>query len=113
MQLASDGQPIFLHALNVQMLVKEFGSLDKCPETIHAEIVEKESAVMTEEMRDRLRYLKHLPVASSFEVAELNIANLVSKSTFQCFKDQIDTRTRRRNKKLRDEKRRERKIQHE
>jgi len=110
---SSDGQPIFLHALNVQMLVKEFGSLDKCPETIHAEIVEKESAVMTEEMRDRLRYLKHLPVASSFEVAELNIANLVSKSTFQCFKDQIDTRKRRRNKKLRDEKRRERKIQHE
>lgn len=109
----SDGQPIFLHALNVQMLVKQFGSLENCPETIQAEILEKESTVMTEELRDRLRYMRHLPVASSFEVAELDITQLVSKNTLQCFKDQIDVRRRRRTRKLRDEKRRERKIQHE
>jgi len=110
---SSDGQPIFLHALNVQMLVKEFGCLENCPHTIQAEILEKESTVMTEDMRDRLRYLRHLPVASSFDVAELDIAALVSKPTLQCFKDQIDVRRRRRTRKLRDEKRRERKIQHE
>lgn len=109
----SDGQPIFLHALNVQMLVKQFGSLENCPETIQAEILEKESTVMTEELRDRLRYMRHLPVASSFEVAELDITDLVSKNTIQCFKDQIDVRSRRRTRKLRDEKRREKKIQHE
>lgn len=110
---ASDGQPIFLHALNVQMLVKQFGSLENCPETIEAEILEKESTVMTEELRDRLRYMRHLPVASSFEVAELDITPLVSKTTLQCFKDQVDVRRRRRTRKLRDEKRREKKIQHE
>jgi len=110
---ASDGQPIFLHALNVQMLVKQFGSLENCPETIEAEILEKESTVMTEELRDRLRYMRHLPVASSFEVAELDITALVSKTTLQCFKDQVDVRRRRRTRKLRDEKRREKKIQYE
>jgi len=110
---SSDGQPIFLHALNVQMLVKEFGCLENCPHTIQAEILEKESTVMTEELRDRLRYLRHLPVASSFDVAELDITALVSKSTLQCFKDQVDVRRRRRTRKLKDERRREKKIQHE
>ena len=31
---SSDGQPIFLHALNVQMLVAEYGSLQNCPTVI-------------------------------------------------------------------------------
>lgn len=110
---SSDGQPIFLHALNVQMLVRQFGSLENCPETIEAEILEKETTTMTEDLRDRLRYLRHLPVASTFDVAELNIVELVSKPTLQHFKDQIDVRQRRRARKLRDERRRERKIQHE
>ena len=65
---ASDGQAIFLHALNVQMLVTEFGSLENCPNTIKAEILEKDSSSMTTELRDRLRYLRHLPVCTAFEV---------------------------------------------
>ena len=69
------------------MLVKEFGSLENCPETINAEILEKESTVMNEELRDRLRYLRHLPIASTFEVTELDISKLVSKQTVQCFKE--------------------------
>merc|ERR1712013_706936 len=67
----------------------------------------------TEELRDRLRYLRHLPVASSFDVAELDITALVSKSTLQCFKDRVDVSRRRRTRKLKDERRREKKIQHE
>ena len=110
---SSDGQPIYLHALNVQMLVKEFGALEKCPPVIQAEILEKEGAVMSETLRDRLRYLKHLPVSTNFEVAELDLSYLVSKETMNVFKDQVDTRKRKRNKKLRDEKRREKKIEHE
>ena len=110
---SSDGQPIYLHALNVQMLVKEFGALENCPPVIEAEILEKEGAVMSAQMRDRLRYLKHLPVSTNFEVAELDLSNLVSKETLIVFKDQVDARKRKRNRKLRDEKRREKKIEHE
>ena len=35
---SSDGQPIFLHALNVQMLVKQYGALEKCPPVIQAQV---------------------------------------------------------------------------
>ena len=52
---SSDGQPIFLHALNVQMLVHQHGSLQNCPKKIRGRILEKEGAIMGEELRNKLR----------------------------------------------------------
>ena len=68
---------------------------------------------MSEQLRDRLRYLKHLPVSTNFEVAELDMSKLLSKETMTVFRDQVENRRRKRNRKARDEKRREKKIQHE
>merc|ERR1719367_1827676 len=107
---ASDGQPIFLHALNVQMLVTEFGSLENCPKTIKAKILEKDSSSMTTDLRDRLRYLRHLPVCTAFEVAELDISNFVSRETLGQYATQLEERHRKRGKRAREEKRREKKI---
>jgi len=108
---ASDGQPIFLHALNVQMLVTEFGSLELCPLTIKAKILEKDATSMTVDLRDRLRYLRHLPVTSAFEVAELELDCVVSSETLRVYKEQLEERRRRRNRKQREERRREKRIQ--
>lgn len=110
---SSDGQPLFLHALNVQMLVKQYGALEKCPTVIKAKILEKEGSVMTEELRDRLRYLRHLPVPTNFEVAELEMNQILSEETMKLFKDQVEKRKRNRDRKLKDEKRREKKIKYE
>lgn len=46
--VAEDGQHIYLHNINVRMLVKEYGSLDNAPPIIKAKIVEIESVSMTE-----------------------------------------------------------------
>jgi len=108
---ASDGQAVFLHALNVQMLVTEFGGLEHCPTTITASILEKDSSSMTAELRDRLRYLRHLPVAAAFEVAELDISSLVSASTLAIHQAQLEERRRRRGRKMREERRREKRIE--
>ena len=51
----SDGQPIFLHALNVQMLMAEYGSFENCPKKIRGRILERDSASMTLELRNKLR----------------------------------------------------------
>ena len=110
---SSDGQAIFLHALNVQMLVRQFGSLELCPATIRGRVLEKDATAMTEEMRDRLRYLRHLPLTCCFEVCELDLSDtgLVSDATAAEFAEQLDTRRRRRLRRAREERRRERKIQ--
>merc|ERR1719244_2459203 len=109
----TSGQLIFLHALNIQMLVHEFGSLEMCPLTIRARIVEKDSSTMTEELRERLRYLRHLPVSSSFEVAELDLSAVIGQKTMLAFKDQIETRKRKRQRKQKAEKVREKRIRRE
>lgn len=111
---SSDGQPIFLHALNVQMLVEEYGCLENCPLVIRASILEKDSSTMTEDLRDRLRYLRHLPLASSFEVAELELGEpVLSKATAAKFREQLESRRRKRARKQREERRREKRIQAE
>ena len=38
---ASNGAHIYLHALNVQMLVHEYGALENCPHILKAKVVEK------------------------------------------------------------------------
>ena len=45
---ASDGQQIYLHSLNARILVHQYGSLQNCPETITARIVEIEGISMNE-----------------------------------------------------------------
>jgi hypothetical protein len=47
------GQPIFLHAVNVQMMVRQFGAFENCPKVIRGKIVEKDSASMTSGKGDR------------------------------------------------------------
>uniref|UniRef100_A0A646QJC5 E3 ubiquitin-protein ligase RNF10 n=1 Tax=Hemiscolopendra marginata TaxID=943146 RepID=A0A646QJC5_9MYRI len=111
---AADGQHAYMHALNIRMLVKEYGSLDKCPDTVTGKIIEKEGISMTEQLRKRLRYLRHLPLTCEFEVIELNLMPpIVSQKTIRSFEEEIEKRRRRRNKRARDEKRRERYIQEE
>jgi hypothetical protein len=41
------GQPIFLHAVNVQMMVRQFGAFENCPKVIRGKILEKDNASMT------------------------------------------------------------------
>merc|ERR1739848_672670 len=108
---SSDGQPIYLHALNVQMLVHEYGSLENCPPRLTGKVLEKDNTSMTEELRNRLRYLRHLPLTSIFEVCEIQMKPpLISKETFNEFSDQLETRRRKRNRRAREERRREKLI---
>lgn len=85
--IASDGQHIYLHAVNVRMLEHTYGSLEKSPRTLVGKIVEKEGGSMTEELRKRLRYLQHLPVTCQFEVAEIQLKPpTITRETLDHFK---------------------------
>lgn len=82
-----DGQPLYLHSINIRMLQMMFGSLDRAPHVIGGKIVQKEICSMTDELRKRLKYLQHLPVTSQFEVAELSFGSeLVSEEVTDAFK---------------------------
>jgi hypothetical protein len=109
---SADGQSIFLHALNVQMLVEEYGALENCPKVIKGKILEKDHTSMTEELRNKLRYLRHMPLSCNFEVCEIELKHpLVSPETIGKFKEQLDNRRKKRVKRAKEEKRRDKRIQ--
>jgi len=108
---SSDGQPIFLHAINVQMLVRQYGAFENCPKVIRGKILEKDATSMTSDLRNKLRYLKHLPLTSTFEVCELDVNTpKFSAEVVDEFKAQLDTRRKRRQRRAREEKRRDKAI---
>lgn len=111
---AFDGQHIYMHALNIHVLTKQYGSLDRCPDTITAKIVEKEGISMSEDIRKRLRYLGHLPLTCEFEVAEVDLKPpIVTSETLRFFREEIEKRRRCRTKRARDELKRERFLREE
>uniref|UniRef100_A0A8C5LZY4 Ring finger protein 10 n=1 Tax=Leptobrachium leishanense TaxID=445787 RepID=A0A8C5LZY4_9ANUR len=109
---AEDGQHLFLHPVNVRSLVHEYGSLDHCPEKITAAVVEIDGFTMTEEVRRRHRYLCHLPLTCEFSICEMALLPpTVSPETLMFFADEVEKRKRLRQRKARDERRREKRIE--
>ncbi|MEE6518192.1 hypothetical protein FKM82_029031 [Ascaphus truei] len=111
---AEDGQHVFLHPVNVRCLVQEYGSLERCPESITAAVVELDGFTMTEEVRRRHRYLCHLPLTCEFSICELALGPpVVSMETLALFAGDVEKRKSLRQRKARDERRRERRIEME
>ncbi|XP_012274965.1 RING finger protein 10 [Orussus abietinus] len=109
-----DGQHIYLHAMNIRMLEVQYGSLENCPRTITGKLLEKEVGSFSEDLRRRLRYLRHLPVTCQFEIAEIEITPpTISEEVLDYFRDQLETRQRRRQRREREERKREKKIREE
>uniref|UniRef100_A0A3P9HYG1 E3 ubiquitin-protein ligase RNF10 n=1 Tax=Oryzias latipes TaxID=8090 RepID=A0A3P9HYG1_ORYLA len=109
---AEDCQQMFLHPLNVRCLLREYGSLEACPDSITATVVEIVGHTVTEDIRRRHRYLAHLPLTCEFSICELVLEPpVVSKETLDTFADDLEKRRRMRQKKVRDEKRREKRIE--
>jgi hypothetical protein len=46
--VAADGQHIYMHAINIRCMVKQFGSLRNCPDIVTATLVEMEPVSMDE-----------------------------------------------------------------
>ncbi|NXS70255.1 RNF10 protein, partial [Pandion haliaetus] len=83
---AEDGQCMYLHPVNVRCLVREYGSLEKSPEKITAAVVELTGYSMTEDIRQRHRYLCHLPLTCEFSICELALKPpIISKETLELF----------------------------
>ncbi|XP_054466997.1 RING finger protein 10 [Anoplopoma fimbria] len=109
---ADDCQQMFLHPVNVRCLLREYGSLEASPDSITATVVEIVGQSINEDIRRRHRYLAHLPLTCEFSICELALQPpILSKETLDTFADDLDKRKRLRQKKARDEKRREKRIE--
>ncbi|XP_066500059.1 RING finger protein 10 isoform X2 [Hoplias malabaricus] len=111
---AEDGQQMFLNSVNVRCLLREYGSLENSPQSITGAVVEIEGLSVNEDVRRRHRYLSHLPLTCEYSICELNLQPpVLSKETLDSFSDELEKRKRLRQKKVRDERRREKRIEME
>ena len=53
------------------MLVRHYGSLEMSPEAIQGRIVEIDSLSMSEDLRNRMRYLGHVPLSKHVQIVEI------------------------------------------
>ena len=106
---ANDGGNLFLCSMNLSMLVTEFGSVEKCPLTITGKILEKEYFVMNDTQRQRVKYLRHLPLFCPFETVEVDLRPpLVSEKTLESYRESLLKRQRHRRARAAEERKIER-----
>lgn len=109
----SDGQHIYLNPFSTKVLCHEFQSLENCPSEIKAKILQMNWISMNESWRKRFRYLGHLPLHCEFRLIEIDFekSNLISSNTYKLFEEQIRKRAQERQRRLRQERKRDKIIQ--
>ena len=84
---AEGGEHVYLHALNCRMLLSEHGAWERCPRRLAAQLIDVDAVTMTAPLRQRLRSLRHLPLATQLQVVEVRLrAPDVSQETLALFK---------------------------
>lgn len=121
-----DGQLCFLSRFNMSCLLSDFSAkvpdqealssgkalnfwqqrrLLPLPDFVEGEIVEIENIQLTEETRKRMPFLAHLPLYTDIRFLEIDINNLLSMETKNKFKADFEMRRKRRQSRVKAEKR--------
>ncbi|KAL0927014.1 hypothetical protein M5K25_001165 [Dendrobium thyrsiflorum] len=104
---AIDGQTLILHPLCMKCLLHHYGSYDMLPPRISGVILELEMLTQTEATRKRYRYLSHFSLTTTFQLCEIELAEILPPTSLAPFMDEIKKREKQRKKlakKERDEK---------
>ncbi|KAJ3297734.1 RING finger protein 10 [Borealophlyctis nickersoniae] len=92
---SADGQPLFLHPLDIKALKHEFGEYEKFPDRIEVKALHVQESTMTEDLRKRCKYLGHMPLSCDVNFCEVDLQGLVSTHTLKVFEKEIESRIRR------------------
>lgn len=108
---AVDGQHLYMHSINLRMLQAQFGSLAQCPPVLTGRIAQREHFSVTEALRKKSKYLQHLPLTTIITVVEVAFRDdVLSPEVQEQFTAEMNQRKKDRQRRARDERKRERKI---
>lgn len=77
---AASGQNIFVHPLDVKVLLAHYGAYARFPDTLQVAIQHAEEGTMDETLRRKCKYIAHLPMSSDVTFLEIDWAR-----TAACF----------------------------
>ncbi|KAI0756573.1 hypothetical protein C8Q80DRAFT_1215473 [Daedaleopsis nitida] len=106
---AANGQPIFLHPLDIKILLAHFHSYPNFPDEITVRVEHRTETTVNDDLRKRCKYLGHLPEGADVVFIEADLENVVGFQGLRPFEGALKTRRlRRREKGRKDDKARAR-----
>lgn len=108
---AASGQNIYLHPIDIKVLLSHFGTYANFPDTLHVILQGAEEGTVDENLRRRCKYLSHLPMSTDVIFVEVDwastcaaLAEVQGEIRWQPFEATLKQRaTRRREKAQREE----------
>ena len=96
---ADDGQPVVLHSACTRVLLAHFGSYERLPASFEAVVVELEERAQDEDARRRAVHLRHLPLTTSYTLAEVDLTGVVPAEMLKQHGEELRAREKLRRKR--------------
>ncbi|TDL28031.1 hypothetical protein BD410DRAFT_739414 [Rickenella mellea] len=106
---AASGAPIFLHPLDIRILLAHFSEYASFPSTIAIRVEAASEGSVDDDLRKRCKYLAHMPEAADVVFVEADLTGVVGTEGLRNFEGALKMRrTRRREKGRKDDRARAR-----
>ncbi|KIY73509.1 hypothetical protein CYLTODRAFT_416882 [Cylindrobasidium torrendii FP15055 ss-10] len=106
---AASGLPLFLHPLDIRILLSHFASYSAFPDTIDVQIEALSEGSVNDDLRKRCKYLAHMPEGSDVVFIEADLTGVVGQDGLKNFEGPLRTRSsKRRDKEKKDDRARAR-----
>ncbi|KAK7686736.1 hypothetical protein QCA50_010336 [Cerrena zonata] len=96
---AATGMPIFLHPLDIKILLSHFNNYASFPDTITVRVESYAESTVNEDLRKRCKYLAHLPEGADVVFVETDLEGVVGPEGLKNFEKALSMRSARRKEK--------------
>lgn len=100
---AASGFPLFLHPLDIRILLSHFHSYSAFPDTITVCVESVAEGTVNDDLRKRCKYLAHMPEGADVVFVEADLEAVVGPESLKNFEGPLKMRTTRRKEKGRKE----------
>ncbi|KAH8099309.1 hypothetical protein BXZ70DRAFT_943220 [Cristinia sonorae] len=98
---AASGLPIYLHPLDIKILLSNFSHYAAFPDTITVRVESFAESTVDEDLRKRCKYLAHLPEGADVVFIEADLEGVVGQDGLKNFERALSMRRSRRDQKNR------------
>lgn len=96
---AASGSPIFLHPLDIRILLSHFHSYAAFPNEIAVRVEASAEGSVNDELRKRCKYLGHVPESADVVFIEADLTNVVGSEGLRAFEASLRMRKSKRKEK--------------
>ncbi|KAF7307439.1 RING finger domain protein [Mycena indigotica] len=101
---ASSGLPIFLHPLDIKILLSHFNNYPAFPDTITIRVDASAEGTVNDDLRKRCKYLANMPEGADVVFVEADLSDVVGHAGLKNFEGPLKMRaSRRKDKERKDE----------